>query len=95
VRLYRPTSLQGDKHAFVTPFRSIRARKLVEAGARTLSDIENRPELFNSLPASVQTALKYQMQLIERIPRASIEKIEALARPLLANKSFEVHFTGS
>lgn len=89
------SSFLGDKRAFFTPFRSIRARKLAEAGARTLSDIESRPELFDSLPSSVQTALKYQTQLIERIPRASIKKIEALAEPLLTDKGFEVHFTGS
>ena len=73
----------------------MRARKLAEAGAQTLSDIQNRSELFDSLPASVRTALKYHTQLIEGIPRASIERIEALARPLLTNKGFEVHFTGS
>lgn len=95
MRSCKRTSLRSDKRAFVTSFRSTRARKLAEAGARTLSDIENRSELFGSLPSSVQTALKYQTQLIERIPRASIEKIEALTHPLLTNKGFEVHFTGS
>ena len=73
----------------------MRARKLAEAGARTVSDVQNRSELLDLLPASVQTSLKYQARLIERIPRASIEKIEALARPLLTNKGFEVYFTGS
>ena len=73
----------------------MRAHKLAEAGARTLSDIQNRSELFKSLPKSVRTALKYQKQLIERIPRASVERIEALARPLLTTQGFEVHFTGS
>jgi len=95
VRSSKSTSLQGAIHAFVTPFRSIRARKLAEAGARTLSDIRDRPELFDTLPKSVQTALKYQARLIERIPRASIERIEGLARPLLTNEGFEVYFTGS
>lgn len=88
-------SIQRDEHAFVTPFRSIRARKLAEAGARTLSDIRSRSELFDSLPTSVQTVLKYQTQLVDRIPRAGIEKIKALASPLLTEKGFEVHFTGS
>jgi len=32
---------------------------------------------------------------LKPIPRASIEKIEALAHPLLTIKGFEVHFTGS
>lgn len=95
MRSCKCTSLWSDKRAFVTSFRSIRARKLAEAGARTLSDIENRSELFDSLPPSVQTALKYQTQLIKQIPRASIEKIAALADPLLTDKGFEVHFTGS
>lgn len=80
---------------FFTSFRSMRADKLAKAGARTLSDIQNRPELFKSLPKSVRTALKYQKQLIERIPRASVERIEALVRPLLTTQGFEVHFTGS
>jgi hypothetical protein len=75
--------------------RSVRARKLAEAGARTLSDIRNQSKLSDLLPASVQIALKYHTRLIEQIPRAKIEKIEALARPLLTNKGFEVHFAGS
>jgi hypothetical protein len=104
VRLFQTVSGIGCVHVnvhpygvttCVTPFRFIRARKLAEAGARTLSDIESRSELFDSLPSSVQTALKYQVQLIERIPRICIEKIEALVDPLLTDKGFEVHFTGS
>ena len=87
--------MQIDKHTLVTHFRATRARKLAEAGARTLSDIRDQPELFDSLPAGIQTALKYHARLIEQIPRANIEKVEAVARPLLTDKGFEVYFTGS
>lgn len=70
-----------------------KARVLAEQGFRSLDDLLNDKKTFERLPKAIQTGLRYNSKIDQRIQRDQIDTLST--RIIKALPEFEVYVTGS